>query len=120
AARPCTSLFFFSSRRRHTRSKRDWSSDVCSSDLLPGSDAERLEAAVTRVLERIAEAKNPVFLFDQDTDRHGFTEKFRTLVDKLQIPYSQLRSEEHTSELQSRFDLVCRLLLEKKKKTHAI
>src|SRR5699024_12884972 len=26
----------------------------------------------------------------------------------------QLRSEEHTSELQSRFDLVCRLLLEKK------
>src|SRR5699024_11812806 len=28
-------LFFFSSRRRHTRSKRDWSSDVCSSDLKP-------------------------------------------------------------------------------------
>src|SRR6266513_6324948 len=28
-----TSFFFFSSRRRHTRSKRDWSSDVCSSDL---------------------------------------------------------------------------------------
>src|SRR5699024_6851277 len=26
--------FFFSSRRRHTRSKRDWSSDVCSSDLI--------------------------------------------------------------------------------------
>src|SRR5699024_12374610 len=30
--------------------------------------------------------------------------------------YSYLRSEEHTSELQSRFDLVCRLLLEKKKR----
>src|SRR5699024_11451698 len=29
---------------------------------------------------------------------------------------SAMRSEEHTSELQSRFDLVCRLLLEKKKK----
>src|SRR5699024_11928988 len=28
------------------------------------------------------------------------------------------RSEEHTSELQSRFDLVCRLLLEKKKTVH--
>src|SRR5260221_1328502 len=27
-------LFFFSSRRRHTRSLCDWSSDVCSSDLL--------------------------------------------------------------------------------------
>src|SRR6266496_2258746 len=29
--------FFFSSRRRHTRSLRDWSSDVCSSDLQLGS-----------------------------------------------------------------------------------
>src|SRR6266496_5508233 len=29
----CSFLFFFSSRRRHTRSLRDWSSDVCSSDL---------------------------------------------------------------------------------------
>src|SRR2546421_1357340 len=28
------SSFFFSSRRRHTRSDRDWSSDVCSSDLI--------------------------------------------------------------------------------------
>src|SRR5699024_11892210 len=27
-------VFVFSSRRRHTRSKRDWSSDVCSSDLI--------------------------------------------------------------------------------------
>src|SRR2546429_7456406 len=26
-------IFFFSSRRRHTRCSRDWSSDVCSSDL---------------------------------------------------------------------------------------
>src|SRR5258706_7173543 len=29
-----TVLFFFSSRRRHTRLDRDWSSDVCSSDLV--------------------------------------------------------------------------------------
>src|SRR5256884_1188881 len=28
------SMFFFSSRRRHTRCSRDWSSDVCSSDLV--------------------------------------------------------------------------------------
>src|SRR5207249_6061406 len=33
-------LFFFSSRRRHTRSKRDWSSDVCSSDLLERGSLE--------------------------------------------------------------------------------
>src|SRR5207245_8081854 len=30
-------VFFFSSRRRHTRCYRDWSSDVCSSDLAIGS-----------------------------------------------------------------------------------
>src|SRR5262245_63491269 len=30
-------LFFFSSRRRHTRCLSDWSSDVCSSDLAAGS-----------------------------------------------------------------------------------
>src|SRR3712207_9278210 len=29
-------VFFFSSRRRHTRYWRDWSSDVCSSDLVHG------------------------------------------------------------------------------------
>src|SRR5699024_12394008 len=34
-------------------------------------------------------------------------------------PTSERRSEEHTSELQSRFDLVCRLLLEKKKRNEA-
>src|SRR5690625_5526517 len=33
------SFFFFSSRRRHTRWPRDWSSDVCSSDLRPLSEA---------------------------------------------------------------------------------
>src|SRR2546429_295165 len=32
-ARLCALSFFFSSRRRHTRCSRDWSSDVCSSDL---------------------------------------------------------------------------------------
>src|SRR5438034_11588281 len=32
-------LFFFSSRRRHTRSLCDWSSDVCSSDLIEGMPA---------------------------------------------------------------------------------
>src|SRR5438067_13583109 len=34
----------------------------------------------------------------------------------LEMEAKENRSEEHTSELQSRFDLVCRLLLEKKKK----
>src|SRR6266511_5383962 len=34
--------FFFSSRRRHTRFSRDWSSDVCSSDLATGWPATRM------------------------------------------------------------------------------
>src|SRR5258705_9656702 len=38
-------LFFFSSRRRHTRCLSDWSSDVCSSDLfLPAGDRDRARA----------------------------------------------------------------------------
>src|SRR6266498_4978303 len=35
-------FFFFSSRRRHTRCGRDWSSDVCSSDLNGCSGGQRL------------------------------------------------------------------------------
>src|SRR5690606_39474480 len=34
----CLDTSFFSSRRRHTRFSRDWSSDVCSSDLEPAID----------------------------------------------------------------------------------
>src|SRR5699024_12139352 len=37
--------FFFSSRRRHTRSKRDWSSDVCSSDLAMRRSGEALASS---------------------------------------------------------------------------
>src|SRR5437867_8631787 len=37
-------------------------------------------------------------------------------IPRHQVPDAAVRSEEHTSELQSPYDLVCRLLLEKKKK----
>src|SRR5690349_22678042 len=40
--------------------------------------------------------------------------------DRLPDPGRVVRSEEHTSELQSRRDLVCRLLLEKKKKKNTV
>src|SRR5207249_5290647 len=46
--------FFVSSRRRHTRSKRDWSSDVCSSDL--GQAASLL--GDERLIARAAAAAN--------------------------------------------------------------
>src|SRR5947209_19883001 len=43
-------LFFFSSRRRHTRYWRDWSSDVCSSDLgEPSGPAADARASVRRM-----------------------------------------------------------------------
>src|SRR5690606_39368627 len=41
-------FFFFSSRRRHTRFSRDWSSDVCSSDLAPPG-GEALTELLTRL-----------------------------------------------------------------------
>src|SRR2546422_7413160 len=55
--------------------------------------------------------------------REGLLNRFQRTVrialrhshSRLQLP-SERRSEEHTSELQSRLHLVCRLLLEKKKK----
>src|SRR2546429_2212325 len=50
--------FFFSSRRRHTRCSRDWSSDVCSSDLVDGApneirDAEGRIVAARYLLDQI-------------------------------------------------------------------
>src|SRR5438876_7279871 len=52
-------LFFFSSRRRHTRWTGDWSSDVCSSDLFPPRRIHRGgkpdEAAARSLAERQAQ-----------------------------------------------------------------
>src|SRR5690606_40720934 len=49
------SAFFFSSRRRHTRFSRDWSSDVCSSDLAPPNAAELLIGdRISKLLEELA------------------------------------------------------------------
>src|SRR5215203_6523727 len=45
-------FFFFSSRRRHTRYWRDWSSDVCSSDLEDEIN-ERLDKIMSGALQRI-------------------------------------------------------------------
>src|SRR3989440_1149046 len=43
-------IFFFSSRRRHTRSDRDWSSDVCSSDLLEVERRLPVEPALRQIV----------------------------------------------------------------------
>src|SRR2546422_4157871 len=96
-------FFFFSSRRRHTRCSRDWSSDVCSSDL-----------------ERLLPAVHPAELPRQRSGaRGGLRQRGRAgdaHAPAVHREGRRGRSEEHTSELQSRLHLVCRLLLEKKKK----
>src|SRR5688572_31708935 len=92
-------FFFFSSRRRHTRFDCDWSSDVCSSDLA----RHRPRRVVRSWGSECASATWPCEPSPQDS------------LDEL-VATSGIRSEEHTSELQSQSNLVCRLLLEKKKK----
>src|SRR2546427_9439158 len=118
-------FFFFSSRRRHTRFDCGWSSDVCSSDYEASADEilgffkrwpgtyqeDRLRNDWLLLLGQ----RRDWGMFDQV---HG---AFRMRDDRSVSCYALLidsiRSEEHTSELQSQSNLVCRLLLEKKKKT---
>src|SRR5438067_11154989 len=61
-----SSCFFFSSRRRHTRSKRDWSSDVCSSDLAasaaPAEGQRELRTLRAEALTEVGLRPDPVDL----------------------------------------------------------
>src|SRR5690348_10509203 len=50
----CFFFFFFSSRRRHTRWTGDWSSDVCSSDLLAAQRYAQLPALLRRAAATLA------------------------------------------------------------------
>src|SRR5690349_23271004 len=49
--------FFFSSRRRHTISLRDWSSDVCSSDLAEPVEAVKGASLVAMLVPDLAQAE---------------------------------------------------------------
>src|SRR3712207_7023173 len=58
---------------------------------------------------------------DVEDDRGAVDDRdLERLLEVALLPRAQLRSEEHTSELQSRQYLVCRLLLEKKKNTPSL
>src|SRR2546428_12755240 len=63
--------FFFSSRRRHTRSDRDWSSDVCSSDLVEDEIAEALGAEVRAVHQPVEGAGPEPVAAAERVSRHG-------------------------------------------------
>src|SRR5699024_11833441 len=75
----------------------------------------RIITTLDRNLQRSAVTNLRDQLHNYD-ERHGWRGS-KESVDISSLP--EQRSEEHTSELQSRFDLVCRLLLEKKKKCSA-
>src|SRR3989449_9335765 len=78
-------FFFFSSRRRHTRCSRDWSSDVCSSDLRPGAGEQvniaRARASQARsryeqtVLVALREVEDALVGLRTAQDRSGAQER---------------------------------------------
>src|SRR2546422_3254909 len=86
--------------------------------LIPKTDVTRRGFVMTTLAAGFALAVQPVSAETITTDAEGLT------LGEVNIPtrdghipaYRAMRSEEHTSELQSRLHLVCRLLLEKKKK----
>src|SRR5438034_3207875 len=77
-------FFFFSSRRRHTRSLCDWSSDVCSSDLLPHALHSRLNPVRHPSELRIS----PVITNSPRQEQRG------TILDRELAHPAPLRSEE--------------------------
>src|SRR5204862_721365 len=106
----------FSSRRRHTRSLRDWSSDVCSSDLamlIPSAVLEADSTAATAFTQKLSVGLSVLLVLAYAMGLVFSLKTHREIFAGAGQVEAGERSEEHTSELQSRRDLVCRLLLEK-------
>src|SRR5256885_11070874 len=55
-----SSFFFFSSRRRHTRLQGDWSSDVCSSDLVTSTASLKVMVTLASVATSVASDRGAV------------------------------------------------------------
>src|SRR2546430_12667910 len=73
---------------------------------------ESLLAGCTKTVHRLYRPQEPHGLHNDENVESTTSTMVRVTID------IRFRSEEHTSELQSQSNLVCRLLLEKKKKTH--
>src|SRR5438309_6281907 len=73
--------------------------------LFRSTDVSSAGDALRHLLDELVDAS---LMLDDDDRRHR----------ALAVRHADVRSEEHTSELQSQFHLVCRLLLEKKKKNN--
>src|SRR2546429_3452048 len=80
-------FFFFSSRRRHTRCSRDWSSDVCSSDL----ELSRGETSIQLATDKAPywESERPRLL---PPGQRGSGVEIVLLVDNVEAVYRQAQS----------------------------
>src|SRR2546426_6814921 len=76
--------------------------------------AKRIDVRVGDALELLKKTPGTFDLIFNDVNKEQYPAALRVALPKLRR--GGLRSEEHTSELQSPCNLVCRLLLEKKKK----
>src|SRR5690554_5639813 len=86
-------FFFFSSRRRHTRCGRDWSSDVCSSDL---DKYESYKEKLTGYKEKL---NNPDFSSygDESLDKIGFVKSIQKIDIGLTYPKTTALSDQNTA-----------------------
>src|SRR5690606_40974182 len=95
-------FFFFSSRRRHTRFSRDWSSDVCSSDL-PDQKKPMMTFFFRHTIFPRSKEKTYSINSNSNSSRRMVSPCLAPLsLNASSTPIDLNRSEEHTSELQSR------------------
>src|SRR5207248_4502434 len=91
-------------------------SHALASTLFPYTTLFRSLGQVVDLISHSPYWKDSAIFAVEDDSQDGMDHQDAHRIPALVIsPYAKQRSEEHTSELQSPYDLVCRLLLEKKK-----
>src|SRR5690554_4360285 len=83
-------FFFFSSRRRHTRCGRDWSSDVCSSDLrdyilkqIEDNGVANSQMYILEGLTKLRQICNSTALINEEEDYGNYSIKLDTLTETI-------------------------------------